>query len=298
MLWSWDCLYPSTADSWAGEHPWGQRTAERHILQECIAQIVSDRWGFHTVCGVDIISARNRSHNSSTRRAGGAAMVRVRGFVALALKLSLAAIPKPDYRLCGGQSARRRGSLDYICPCSETGQRLRSPATFCGPKRIDEAAVDPRSSHSRHSLPQGPPSDDVTCTEHEAMNKFAVQRCYSHRRCREYSRQGHGFEHRNLPPGAWTCHSALSHLMTKHDPTLKEPIGQDHAPVTDLRTFLVDRIVHLIETTRQGEILHLNSKIGFSSTFCFHCDKSIRAKEVLAIRNGRIIRLFDRRGPS
>lgn len=48
---------------WAGEHPWGQRTAERQVYRDCIEQIVlADKMGFDTVWCVEHHFRENRSH--------------------------------------------------------------------------------------------------------------------------------------------------------------------------------------------------------------------------------------------
>lgn len=48
---------------WAGEHPWGQRTAERRVYKESIEQIVhADRMGFDTAWCVEHHFRENRSH--------------------------------------------------------------------------------------------------------------------------------------------------------------------------------------------------------------------------------------------
>jgi alkanesulfonate monooxygenase SsuD/methylene tetrahydromethanopterin reductase-like flavin-dependent oxidoreductase (luciferase family) len=48
---------------WAGEHPWGQRTAERTVYKNCIEQIVlADRKGFHTAWLVEHHFREGRSH--------------------------------------------------------------------------------------------------------------------------------------------------------------------------------------------------------------------------------------------
>ena len=48
---------------WAGDHPWGQRTAERQVYRDCIEQIVlADQQGFHTVWCVEHHFRENRSH--------------------------------------------------------------------------------------------------------------------------------------------------------------------------------------------------------------------------------------------
>jgi len=48
---------------WAGNHPWGQRTAERAVYRDCIEQIVlADQQGFHTVWCVEHHFRENRSH--------------------------------------------------------------------------------------------------------------------------------------------------------------------------------------------------------------------------------------------
>ncbi|EQA99214.1 LLM class flavin-dependent oxidoreductase [Sphingobium baderi] len=53
----------NVAQPWAGEHPWGQRTAERQVYRECIEQIVAaDKVGFKTVWCVEHHFRENRSH--------------------------------------------------------------------------------------------------------------------------------------------------------------------------------------------------------------------------------------------
>jgi alkanesulfonate monooxygenase SsuD/methylene tetrahydromethanopterin reductase-like flavin-dependent oxidoreductase (luciferase family) len=48
---------------WAGEHPWGQRTAERAVYRNCIEQIVlADKKGFHTAWLVEHHFREGRSH--------------------------------------------------------------------------------------------------------------------------------------------------------------------------------------------------------------------------------------------
>jgi alkanesulfonate monooxygenase SsuD/methylene tetrahydromethanopterin reductase-like flavin-dependent oxidoreductase (luciferase family) len=61
MLYEFDCPHP-----WAGEHPWGQRTAERRAYKENIEQIVlADKMGFDTVWCVEHHFRENRSHMPS-----------------------------------------------------------------------------------------------------------------------------------------------------------------------------------------------------------------------------------------
>jgi len=58
LLYEFDVPQP-----WAGEHSWGQRTAERRVYKECIEQIVSaDTAGFDTVWLVEHHFRENRSH--------------------------------------------------------------------------------------------------------------------------------------------------------------------------------------------------------------------------------------------
>jgi alkanesulfonate monooxygenase SsuD/methylene tetrahydromethanopterin reductase-like flavin-dependent oxidoreductase (luciferase family) len=58
LLYEIDCPQP-----WAGEHPWGQRAAERQAYKECIAQMVhADEAGFSTVWCVEHHFRVNRSH--------------------------------------------------------------------------------------------------------------------------------------------------------------------------------------------------------------------------------------------
>ena len=58
LLYEFDVPQP-----WAGEHPWGQRTAERRAYQENLAQIISaDKQGFDTVWCVEHHFRENRSH--------------------------------------------------------------------------------------------------------------------------------------------------------------------------------------------------------------------------------------------
>jgi len=48
---------------WAGEHPWGQRTAERMAYKNCIEQIaLADKKGFHTAWLVEHHFREGRSH--------------------------------------------------------------------------------------------------------------------------------------------------------------------------------------------------------------------------------------------
>jgi alkanesulfonate monooxygenase SsuD/methylene tetrahydromethanopterin reductase-like flavin-dependent oxidoreductase (luciferase family) len=48
---------------WAGEHPWGQRTAERMAYKNCVEQIVlADQKGFHTAWLVEHHFREGRSH--------------------------------------------------------------------------------------------------------------------------------------------------------------------------------------------------------------------------------------------
>lgn len=58
LLYEFDVAQP-----WAGDHPWGQRMAERNAYRECIEQIVfADQMGFHTVWCVEHHFRENRSH--------------------------------------------------------------------------------------------------------------------------------------------------------------------------------------------------------------------------------------------
>ena len=61
LLYEFDVPQP-----WAGEHPWGQRTAERQAYKECIEQIVhADKHGFHTVWCVEHHFLEEYSHCSA-----------------------------------------------------------------------------------------------------------------------------------------------------------------------------------------------------------------------------------------
>jgi alkanesulfonate monooxygenase SsuD/methylene tetrahydromethanopterin reductase-like flavin-dependent oxidoreductase (luciferase family) len=63
----------NVAHPWAGEHPWGQRTAERQVYRECITQIVAaDKAGFKTVWCVEHHFRENRSHMPSNEVVLGA----------------------------------------------------------------------------------------------------------------------------------------------------------------------------------------------------------------------------------
>ena len=58
LLYEFDVPQP-----WAGEHPWGQRMAERRVYQENIEQIVlADKMGFEAVWLVEHHFRENRSH--------------------------------------------------------------------------------------------------------------------------------------------------------------------------------------------------------------------------------------------
>ena len=58
LLYEFDCPQP-----WAGEHPWGQREAERKIYRESIEQIaLADKVGFEAVWLVEHHFRENRSH--------------------------------------------------------------------------------------------------------------------------------------------------------------------------------------------------------------------------------------------
>ncbi len=58
LLYEFDVPQP-----WAGEHPWGQRTAERTVYRNCIEQIVlADQVGFEAVWLVEHHFRENRSH--------------------------------------------------------------------------------------------------------------------------------------------------------------------------------------------------------------------------------------------
>lgn len=58
LLYEFDVAQP-----WAGEHPWGQRMAERAAYKECLEQIVlADKLGFDTVWCVEHHFRENRSH--------------------------------------------------------------------------------------------------------------------------------------------------------------------------------------------------------------------------------------------
>ncbi len=58
LLYEFDVPQP-----WAGEHPWGQRTAERTVYRDNIEQIVlADKLGFDTVWLVEHHLRENRSH--------------------------------------------------------------------------------------------------------------------------------------------------------------------------------------------------------------------------------------------
>src|ERR1700751_1468693 len=58
LLYQFDVPQP-----WAGEHPWGQRTAEREVYRNNIEQIVlADRLGFEAVWCVEHHFREGRSH--------------------------------------------------------------------------------------------------------------------------------------------------------------------------------------------------------------------------------------------
>ena len=68
LLYEFDCPQP-----WEGEHPWGQRNAERKIYHECVEQIVlADKVGFDTVWCVEHHFRENRSHMPSNEVVLGA----------------------------------------------------------------------------------------------------------------------------------------------------------------------------------------------------------------------------------
>jgi len=58
LLYEFDVPQP-----WAGDHPWGQRMAERQVYRDCIEQIVlADKYDFETVWCVEHHFRENRSH--------------------------------------------------------------------------------------------------------------------------------------------------------------------------------------------------------------------------------------------
>ncbi len=68
LLYEFDVPQP-----WEGEHPWGQRMAERKVYEECIEQIVlADKMGFDTVWCVEHHFRENRSHMPSNEVVLGA----------------------------------------------------------------------------------------------------------------------------------------------------------------------------------------------------------------------------------
>lgn len=68
LLYEFDVPQP-----WAGEHPWGQRMAERRVYKENIEQIVfADKLGFDTVWCVEHHFRENRSHMPSNEVVLGA----------------------------------------------------------------------------------------------------------------------------------------------------------------------------------------------------------------------------------
>lgn len=68
LLYEFDCPQP-----WAGEHPWGQRMAERNAYRENIEQIVlADKLGFEAVWLVEHHFRENRSHMPSNEVVLGA----------------------------------------------------------------------------------------------------------------------------------------------------------------------------------------------------------------------------------
>lgn len=68
LLYEFDAPQP-----WEGEHPWGQRMAERKTYRENIEQIVlADKMGFHTVWCVEHHFRENRSHMPSNEVVLGA----------------------------------------------------------------------------------------------------------------------------------------------------------------------------------------------------------------------------------
>ncbi len=68
LLYEFDVPQP-----WAGEHPWGQRSAERQVYRDNIEQIVlADKLGFDTVWLVEHHFRENRSHMPSNEVVLGA----------------------------------------------------------------------------------------------------------------------------------------------------------------------------------------------------------------------------------
>ncbi|MCE7796410.1 LLM class flavin-dependent oxidoreductase [Sphingobium sufflavum] len=68
LLYEFDVPQP-----WAGEHPWGQRMAERAVYRDCIEQIVlADKLDFETVWLVEHHFRENRSHMPSNEVVLGA----------------------------------------------------------------------------------------------------------------------------------------------------------------------------------------------------------------------------------
>ncbi|MBW8754609.1 MAG: LLM class flavin-dependent oxidoreductase [Sphingomonadales bacterium] len=68
LLYEFDCPQP-----WAGEHPWGQRMAERQVYRDNIEQIVlADQLGFEAVWLVEHHFRENRSHMPSNEVVLGA----------------------------------------------------------------------------------------------------------------------------------------------------------------------------------------------------------------------------------
>jgi alkanesulfonate monooxygenase SsuD/methylene tetrahydromethanopterin reductase-like flavin-dependent oxidoreductase (luciferase family) len=58
LLYEFDVAKP-----WAGDHPWGQRTAERRTYRQCLEQIaLADKKGFDTVWCVEHHFREGRSH--------------------------------------------------------------------------------------------------------------------------------------------------------------------------------------------------------------------------------------------
>ncbi len=58
---------------WAGEHPWGQRTAERAAYRNCMEQLaLADTKGFHTAWLVEHHFREGRSHMPSNEVVLGA----------------------------------------------------------------------------------------------------------------------------------------------------------------------------------------------------------------------------------
>ena len=109
LLYEFDVPQP-----WAGDHPWGQRMAERAVYRDNIEQIVlADKLGFEAVWLVEHHFRENRSHMPSNEVVLGA-LSQITTLLNRAVTLATEAAT-------GTVSDTQRAALDVGQGCRERG---------------------------------------------------------------------------------------------------------------------------------------------------------------------------------